>query len=410
MISQDGKSLEDSDAFVNSLTYREMQKMCKERGLAANGTGEAIRTRLVDDLTSPSNVPQIGSPANPNIDLSVFAHNSGPQTPQKSSQRENKSSTSEDNKGGTTSSSASKVGAQAGTAIESKIEVDKQKITTPSRKHNLPKASTSSRKRQRIIPGSADPPKNWEKLYSIVEELRADRTAPLDSDGGEALPERNFGEKVYRFQVLVALMLSSQTKDAVVGDAMRALQKHGLTVENIHATEPSVLNGFINKVGFHNNKTKYLKKVAEVLINDFDCDIPPTADEMIKTLSGVGPKMAYIIENVAFGKSTGIGVDTHMHRIFNDIKWVKSNTPEQTREQLEGWLPKERWIEINMLWVGFGQESQQQKEKILKKALKCSRPVEALYLLKTVGLNVTKEGKKYGLEDEIKECFSNNKV
>jgi endonuclease-3 len=284
---------------------------------------------------------------------------------------------------------------------------DNEKITTPSsRKKKSPKTSSSSRKRQRIIPGSLDPPKNWEKIYSIVEELRADKTAPLDTDGGEALPERHLGEKVYRFQVLVALMLSSQTKDAVVGDAMRAMQKHGLTVENIHATDALMLNGLINKVGFHNNKTKYLKQVAEILINEYDCDIPPTADEMIKSLSGVGPKMAYIVENVAFGISTGIGVDTHMHRIFNDIKWVNSKTPEQTREQLEGWLPKERWIEVNMLWVGFGQESQQQKEKILKKALKSSRPIEALNLLKKVGLNVAKEGKKYGLEDDIKNAYN----
>ena len=119
---------------------------------------------------------------------------------------------------------------------------------------------------------------------------------------------------------------------------------------------------------------------------------------------------AYIIESIAFGVSTGIGVDTHMHRMFNDIKWVKSKTPEQTREQLEGWLPKGKWGEVNMLWVGFGQESQQQKEKILKKALACSRPVEALGLLKKVGLNLSKEGKKYGLEEEINEAYDKEKL
>ena len=109
------------------------------------------------------------------------------------------------------------------------------------------------------------------------------------------------------------------------------------------------------------------------------------------------------MENIAFGMSTGIGVDTHMHRIFNELKWVTSKTPEGTREQLEGWLPKEKWSNVNMLWVGFGQESQQQKEKMLKKALACSKPVEALKLLKKVGLDVLKEGKKFGLEEEIKK-------
>ena len=114
---------------------------------------------------------------------------------------------------------------------------------------------------------------------------------------------------------------------------------------------------------------------------------------------------AYIIESIAFGTHSGIGVDTHMHRIFNDLKWVTSKTPEKTREQLEGWLPREKWGEVNMLWVGFGQESQQQKEKILVKALNSSRPIEALGLLKKVGLDVKKEAKKYGLEDDIRKAY-----
>lgn len=240
-----------------------------------------------------------------------------------------------------------------------------------------------------------------------MEELRADKSAPLDTDGGEAVPERHLGDKVYRFQVLVALMLSSQTKDAVVGETMRILQKHGLTVDNIHATDAKTLNALIRKVGFHNNKTKYLKQVAEILVRDYNSDIPPTVEEMMK-LPGVGPKMAYIIENVAFGRSTGIGVDTHMHRIFNDLKWVQSKTPEQTREQLEGWLPFEKWGEVNMLWVGFGQESQQQKAKIIKKALGCSRPVEALNLLQTVGVDVIKEAKKLDLIEEVEKFWKGN--
>jgi len=33
----------------------------------------------------------------------------------------------------------------------------------------------------------------------------------------------------------------------------------------------------------------YLKEVAEILINEYDCDMPPTAEETIKTISGVEP-------------------------------------------------------------------------------------------------------------------------
>lgn len=111
--------------------------------------------------------------------------------------------------------------------------------------------------------------------------------------------------------------------------------------------------------------------------------------------------MAYIIENAAWGVCSGIGVDTHMHRIFNQLRWVNSRTggnqtktPEQTRMSLEAWLPHSYWSDVNLLWVGFGQESTQQKQKMLRKALECSRPREAVRLLKRLGMNVHQEAAK----------------
>lgn len=190
--------------------------------------------------------------------------------------------------------------------------------STPTKRKSPTKStptSSSPRKRQKIEPGSLAPPKNWEQIYKLVEELRADRSAPVDTEGGEALPEKHLGPVVFRFQVLTALMLSSQTKDAIVGETIRSLQKHGLTVENINNTDHTTLNRLIGKVGFHNNKTKFIKQAAEIIISQYNGDIPPTAEEMMK-LPGVGPKMAYIVEQIAFGSATGIGVDTHMHRIL----------------------------------------------------------------------------------------------
>ena len=283
-------------------------------------------------------------------------------------------------------------------------------VTTPKKATRKKSTTTtkSSTPRKKVVtpePGSLDPPKGWDTIYSLVEELRADRSAPVDENGSEALPQRDLGLKVFRFQVLIALMLSSQTKDAVVGDAIRALQKHGLTVDNISATSAETLNSLIQKVGFHNNKTKYIKATVEVLRDEYDGDIPSTATDMMK-LSGVGPKMAYIVENVAWDKSSGIGVDTHMHRMFNELKWVTSKNPEQTRIQLESWLPRDKWETINLLWVGFGQEVQQFKPKMLGKALDCSRPAEALRLIKRLGLDYKKEAIKAGLEEKLHQVHS----
>ena len=291
-----------------------------------------------------------------------------------------------------------------------KESTTQKKATSTPRRNSLKKSpgGTGRKSSPKIEPGSLPPPRNWEDVWDLVCELRQDRSAPVDTDGGHELPQRDRGEKIYRFQVLVALMLSSQTKDAVVGSTMRSLQEYGLDVETIHATSAEDLNALINKVGFHNNKTKYLKQTCEILLEKYNGDIPPTAAEMME-LPGVGPKMAYIVESIVFDTTTGIGVDTHMHRMFNDLQWVKSKTPEKTREQLEGWLPRDKWPMANVLWVGIGQETQQQKEKIIKKAIACSRPADALGLIRKLGVDLLKEGKRYGLEADIQAALLGEK-
>jgi endonuclease-3 len=134
-------------------------------------------------------------------------------------------------------------------------------------------------------------PENWREIYNLVVELRQDRTSPCDDSGCEALPDRSGTPCDFRFQVLMSLMLSSQTKDAVVGEAIRSMQTDNcLDVESISQMSPEKLNSYIKRVGFHNNKTKYIKEVVEILKEEYAGDVPPTAAEMME-LPGVGPKV-----------------------------------------------------------------------------------------------------------------------
>lgn len=48
---------------------------------------------------------------------------------------------------------------------------------------------------------------------------------------------------------------------------------------------------------------------------------------------------------------------------------------------------------------------QQQKEKMLRKILGCSKPREALALVKKLRLDVKKEAKRFGMEEEIKKAM-----
>lgn len=200
-------------------------------------------------------------------------------------------------------------------------------------------------------------PANWEEMYKITRQMRDLVSAPVDTMGCESLAEENRPPRDQRFQTLVALMLSSQTKDTVTSVAMRNLQQNlpgGFTIESVLAVAPEELNELISKVGFHNNKTKFIKATAEILRDRFDSDIPDTIEGLV-SLPGVGPKMGYLCLSAAWGKDEGIGVDVHVHRITNLWGWHKTNTPEETRAALESWLPREKWHDINNLLVGFGQ-------------------------------------------------------
>jgi len=228
------------------------------------------------------------------------------------------------------------------------------KDTSPSPKK---KAAKSPRKpRVKIEYESLTAPPHWEAVYSNIQVMRADRSAPVDSMGCERAHDPEQSPQVRRFQCLVSLMLSSQTKDEVNYAAMMRLREHGLTIENIMATSEDRLGELIYPVGFWRMKAKYLKAVCPVLKEKYGGDIPDNVKDLCK-LKGVGPKMAHLAMNVAWGQQSGIGVDTHVHRICGRLGWTKDCVdPEQTRQSLEAWLPKDKWTEINWLLVGFGQQ------------------------------------------------------
>ena len=138
---------------------------------------------------------------------------------------------------------------------------------------------------------------------------------------------------VQRFQCLISLMLSSQTKDEVNFAAMVRLREHGLTVDNILNTDQESLGKLIYPVGFWRNKAKYIKQVCQILRDKYNDDIPDNVQDLCK-LPGVGPKMAHLTMNNGWGRQSGIGVDVHVHRIVARLGWTDPDlckTPEQTR-------------------------------------------------------------------------------
>ena len=275
---------------------------------------------------------------------------------------------------------------------------------TPARaKRDSGEGSPKSSGKRAKAAVALEPPDGWRETYDLIEELRADRTAVVDSMGTEAIAEDDGApsdpdERAYH--VLISLMLSSQTKDTVNLATMQKLRAHGLTVANILATPDETLNELIRAVGFHNNKVKYIKEASAILRDEHGGRVPDTMEGLL-ALPGVGPKMALICLNVNHGKVEGISVDTHVHRICNQLGWCGeggTKQPEQTRRAIESWMPRDVWPHVNLLLVGLGQEVQTERPKLLGKALGCSDPERALRLLATLGVPLGRALKAAGLD------------
>ncbi|XP_017120705.2 endonuclease III-like protein 1 [Drosophila elegans] len=196
----------------------------------------------------------------------------------------------------------------------------------------------------------------WYYHLESIRVMRNSKSAPVDIMGCHRCADSKADAKTQRFQNLVALMLSSQTKDQTTYEAMNRLKDQNLTPLKIKEMPVTELENLLHPVSFYKNKAKYLKQTVDILIEKYDSDIPDNPKELI-ALPGVGPKMAHICMAVAWNKVTGIGVDVHVHRISNRLGWLPKPTkePEQTRIALEKWLPHSLWAEVNHLFVGFGQ-------------------------------------------------------
>jgi endonuclease-3 len=233
----------------------------------------------------------------------------------------------------------------------------------------------------------------WALHLSNIKGMRAKggaaSEAAVDRMGCERCVDPGAEPVVQRFQTLVGLLLSSQTRDEVTYACVQRLIAHPAlgkcSPQAIAAAPLETLEAVLlgpPAVGFWRNKAKFLQGTAAACVSDHGGDIPRSLQGLC-ALPGIGPKMAFITLNVAWGprdaqgvplpvESTGagagsgsgsgdveecqgIGVDTHVHRIVNRLGWVNTSQPEATRVHLQSWLPRQEWRALNVLLVGFGQ-------------------------------------------------------
>ena len=89
--------------------------------------------------------------------------------------------------------------------------------------------------------------------------------------------------------------------------------------------------------------------------------MPKTEAELL-SINGVGRKTANLVLGVAFGVPA-ICVDTHVHRLANELGIVQTKTPDETERALRLIVPQQFWIEFNTLLVTWGQQVPRSKQR-----------------------------------------------
>lgn len=182
-----------------------------------------------------------------------------------------------------------------------------------------------------------------EKLSNILETL--DKTYGTTKEG--------FYHN-HDWQLLTAIMLSAQSTDKQVDEALPALFGRFRTVEEAAQAPAEEIEEYIRSVGLYKNKAKNIKKCCEQIVRDYGGKVPDKLEEVLK-LAGVGRKTATLFLADAYG-IPGVTVDTHVFRISRRLGWAKGKNPQEVEQELMKVLPVEHWNRINFQLIYLGRE------------------------------------------------------
>ncbi|CAG8515472.1 11503_t:CDS:2, partial [Funneliformis mosseae] len=133
------------------------------------------------------------------------------------------------------------------------IETEESSTDTTNISNALTSKKLIDKLEKRLDKELPKPPVNWGVVYAAIKEFRQNIIAPVDTMGCERLadePSDIITPQTSRFQSLVALMLSSQTKDQVTAAAIQNLRQKllgGLNLDSILQAEEKFLDECISK-------------------------------------------------------------------------------------------------------------------------------------------------------------------
>ena len=141
------------------------------------------------------------------------------------------------------------------------------------------------------------------------------------------------------FQLLVAVILSAQCTDKRVNLTTPAIFKQFPTPQKMAKASFEQMFALIKSISYPNNKAKHLIGMSQLLVDNFNAEVPLTVEQLI-TLPGVGRKTANVITSVV-DKQPNMAVDTHVFRVSRRLGLVPmtATTPLAVEKALIKHIP-----------------------------------------------------------------------
>ena len=110
----------------------------------------------------------------------------------------------------------------------------------------------------------------------------------------------------------------------------------------------------IREVGLAPTKAKNISKLAKILVESYEGEIPDTF-EGLESLPGVGHKTASVVMSQGFGYPA-FAVDTHIHRLAQRWGLTNGKNVIQTEKDLKRLFPKKNWNKLHLQIIYYGRE------------------------------------------------------
>jgi len=157
------------------------------------------------------------------------------------------------------------------------------------------------------------------------------------------------------FELLVATILSAQCTDVLVNKVTPPLFAALPTPQKMADADLATIEQYVSRVNFWRNKAKNLHAMANMLVDEYDSEVPKTMEDLVK-LPGAARKTANVVLGNAFNINHGVVVDTHVGRLSQRLGFTEETDPKKIERDLMALFPRKNWCMLSHLLIYHGRQ------------------------------------------------------